>query len=308
MSGSPGLTIFACPKPFVDPHIACIQRNALRSWMHLDPRPEIIVVGDEPGAGEVCRELGLVHIPHLARTRFGTPLLSDIFRRAEEAASSSLMAYVNADIILLQDFADAIRSLTLPSFLLVGQRWDVDIREPLNFASAAWAGDLRSLIAAGATLHPHTGIDYFVFSKGLFSGMPPFALGRTTFDNWLLWRAHTLGCPVVDATEAVTCVHQNHGYSYELVGQAPAGGLDDYGTGEEARLNRALAPGRRLTTLRECDHRLTRQGLRQRSAAYVLARRLLLQLPTRDDVRTLGRGVIAAACTSMRLPRRRPTV
>ena len=31
------LTIFTAPKPFTDPHINLIQRNALRSWLALGP-------------------------------------------------------------------------------------------------------------------------------------------------------------------------------------------------------------------------------------------------------------------------------
>ena len=32
---SPLLTLFTAPKPFTNPHIALIQRNAIRSWMAL---------------------------------------------------------------------------------------------------------------------------------------------------------------------------------------------------------------------------------------------------------------------------------
>ena len=40
------LTIFTAPKPFTDPHIDLIQRNALRSWLALED-VEVFVVGDE---------------------------------------------------------------------------------------------------------------------------------------------------------------------------------------------------------------------------------------------------------------------
>ena len=43
------LTIFTAPKPFTDPHIALIQRNAILSWLHLGPRVAVILLGEELG-------------------------------------------------------------------------------------------------------------------------------------------------------------------------------------------------------------------------------------------------------------------
>ncbi len=42
------LTIFTAPKPFTDPHIKIIQRNAIQSWMHLQD-VTVMLIGDEPG-------------------------------------------------------------------------------------------------------------------------------------------------------------------------------------------------------------------------------------------------------------------
>ena len=44
MTHSP-LAILAMPKPFHG-HIGMIQRNAIQSWTHLSPRPEIFLCGD----------------------------------------------------------------------------------------------------------------------------------------------------------------------------------------------------------------------------------------------------------------------
>src|ERR1022692_1467240 len=103
------ITLFACPKPFLDPHIALIQRNAIVSWLALRPRPTIILFGDEDGTAEVSRDFGLMHVPSVARNALGTPLVSDIFRKAEAMSSDSAACYVNADIILMDDFSEAVR-------------------------------------------------------------------------------------------------------------------------------------------------------------------------------------------------------
>ncbi len=52
------LTFFTTAKPFVG-HIDIIQRNAIRSWQKLHPDVEIILMGDDAGAAEVCAEMGL---------------------------------------------------------------------------------------------------------------------------------------------------------------------------------------------------------------------------------------------------------
>ena len=75
------LTIFSAPKPFTDPHIAIIQRNAIGSWMRL-PETEVFLVGEESGMAETAREFGVRHLPNVARNPEGTPLVSSIFSLA----------------------------------------------------------------------------------------------------------------------------------------------------------------------------------------------------------------------------------
>ncbi|MFN2215709.1 MAG: glycosyl transferase family 2, partial [Anaerolineales bacterium] len=60
------LTIFSAPKPFTDPHIATIQRNAIHSWCMLGDQVEVILVGDEEGMAETARELGVKHLSGVA--------------------------------------------------------------------------------------------------------------------------------------------------------------------------------------------------------------------------------------------------
>ena len=106
----PLLTVFSAPKPFTDPHIAVIQRNAIRSWMLL-PDTEVFIVGDEPGLAEIAGELGLLHLPEVTRNDQGTPLVSSIFALARQHSSSACLAYVNADIILMSDLVRVARQV-----------------------------------------------------------------------------------------------------------------------------------------------------------------------------------------------------
>jgi len=100
----PALTLFTAPKPFTNPHIATIQRNALRSWQALGESVEIVLIGSDEGIAVAAAEFGFRHLPDVPVNQLGTPLISGIFKLGREVNQSPLLAYVNADIILFQIF------------------------------------------------------------------------------------------------------------------------------------------------------------------------------------------------------------
>lgn len=230
------LTLFSAPKPFLDPHITVIQRNALQSWLHL-PDTEVLLIGSETGLAEVAAEFNVRLLPEVARNELGTPLVSSIFELASQASTSPLLAYVNGDMLFTSDLVAGARAAAgaAPNFLIVGQRWDLDITQPLDF-SAGWEQRLRELIRTAGRLHPPQGSDYFIFPRSQFGEMPPFAIGRAGWDNWMIYFACQHGWPVIDATPSILALHQNHDYSH-LPGGQPHYDLD------ESRQNAALAGG-----------------------------------------------------------------
>jgi hypothetical protein len=234
---TPLLTIFSAPKPFTNPHIAVIQRNAIQSWLHLGPEVEVLLVGQEPGLAEAAAEYGVSLLANVDRNDSGTPLVSSIFSLARQASTAPLLAYVNGDILLLPDLLGAARQRTVQAkeFLLIGQRWDLDVRELLDF-SPGWEVRLRQEVQHRGRLHLPAGSDYFLFPRTLFSEMPDFAIGRAGWDNWMIYGARRQGWPVVDGTPSVMIVHQDHDYSH-LPGGQPHYKLD------ESRQNEALAGG-----------------------------------------------------------------
>lgn len=252
------LTIFSTPKPFKG-HIGIIQRNAITSWTLLHPRPEIILFGNEEGATEAAKDIGVLHVPQVRRNEFGTPLLSAFFQKAEEQASHQTLCYVNADILLLDDFLKAVARVRewRPHYLMVGRRWDVDICEPINFVAPDWQSSLRQQALQTNRQRPPEWIDYFAFNKGLSASLLPFAIGRSRWDNWLIWHARSMGRSVVDLSESVMAVHQNHDY-----GHHPQGHRGVW-TGEEARKNDELGGGwwRHYTT-QDATHRPRADSIR----------------------------------------------
>jgi hypothetical protein len=251
------LTIFTAPKPFTNPHINIIQRNALQSWLHLSPGVEVFMLGDEAGMQEVAAEYGIRHLKDVKTNEYGTPLISSIFDLARQAASSPLMAYINADILLfpaMQDrpgFVEIAQQVAAQAerFLVVGQRWDLDVRELLDF-SPGWAERLWVRLQAEGKLHSPVGSDYFIFPRACYENMPPFAVGRPMWDNWTIYTALRSGWAVVDGFPSITIVHQNHDYAHLPGGRPP------YRLPEASR-NIQLAGGkRRAMYLRDVNTRL----------------------------------------------------
>src|SRR5215216_3231269 len=146
------ITFFSAPKPFTNPHIALIQRNAIKSWTLL-PDIEVILLGEETGLAEAAGELGVKHVANVKRNDKGTPLISSMFQLARENSLSDLLCIINADMILLPDFIEATmesssllldrRQHTLKGtraggaqrFVLLSQRWDYDITSPIDFSA-----------------------------------------------------------------------------------------------------------------------------------------------------------------------------
>jgi hypothetical protein len=177
-------------------------------------------------------------------------LVSSIFELARNASSSPFLAYVNADILLLQDFVDVTRQVAsqVEQFLLVGQRWDLDITSPIDF-SVGWQARLQEMIRENGKLHPLGGSDYFIFPRHCFTRIPDFAIGRAGWDNWMIYEARRNGWRVVDATQGIRLVHQSHDYSHLPNGQ-PHYRLPE--TFENVRL---AGGSRTILNLRDCDAR-----------------------------------------------------
>jgi hypothetical protein len=212
------LTIFATPKKF-DGHIGVIQRNAIFSWTRMNPKPEIILFGHEPGTAECAAEFGLRHIPNVKCNQWGTPLVSDLFEQAERLGQGAILGYVNSDIILFDDFIEALARVSTwqDHFLMVGRRTDLDLKQAVDF-DGNWASRLRDQAQREGKLQIARSIDYFAFSRGLYPSIPPLAIGRFWWDNWLLWKARSLRAKVIDASQAVLVIHQNHDYSHTTYG------------------------------------------------------------------------------------------
>lgn len=230
--------MFTTFRSFHEPHFNVIQRNAIGSWLQLNPKPEILVMGNDQGTPEICQEFGLRHV-NVKYSPQGTPMLDDMFHQADTLASHKLLCVIASDIILLPGTLETVTALqrSFPrGFVATLRRRDKDIRELIDFNDPNWVAKAREGITLG---HPGAG-DFFLFTKGFYRrGILPFTIGRASSDNWLIHEAVQLGV-CCDCTDAMEIIHQKHDYPHV------AGGFWGMVAGEEFKENRAMAAGKML--------------------------------------------------------------
>lgn len=200
---------FCYPKPWTS-EFKHLQTTAVQSWLALGT---VYLLGSE----EDTPELGFAvhHVPNIECNEFGTPLVSSIFATIASSPleSDSIICYVNADIVLGEDFLVTVRAVAehmrdREDWLIVGKRTDTDIVFSEK-ESKTTAQIMREARERGKD-HGWDGIDYFVYKRpNMFAFVYPFALGKFVWDQWLLGNAFRRGIPTIDASRTIFAVHLN---------------------------------------------------------------------------------------------------
>jgi hypothetical protein len=242
-------------------------------------------MGDDPGVAEAAREYGATHIGGIATNEYGTPLLDSAFREAAIRGSGEILCYVNADIVLLNDFLAAARRLPPDPYLAICRRWDCAIRSPLDLSGSTSGASLRAWARRDGALDAGVGSDLFAFRAETDFGLPAFAVGRAGWDNWMMGRALELRLPLIDMTDSVTAIHQNHDYHHVVAG---AGSTSD---GPETERNRQLVTGFDLYahTPYNATHLLRSDGLRRARSRKHLSAKMHAFVALRPEAKPLRR-------------------
>ncbi|KAI0566810.1 glycosyltransferase-like protein [Gracilaria domingensis] len=217
----PSIHFFTSPKPFVgadrDPQI-----RAINSWLQLNPRPLITLLGNGAGYAQVCSKFHLQHERNIDQTFLQVPMLNSMLH-VVNSSSADIVVFLNADILLFDDFLFAVRKLQTelsPGWLGIAARWDVS-STPYR-ANSLLRRSFRQHAVKQArttgTLHTYGGVDLWVWdtsSGPLLQGpIPRFIFGRGRYDNWLTHETIAQKRrSVVDLSEAVTLVHVTHNYN-----------------------------------------------------------------------------------------------
>ena len=84
-------------------------------------------------------------------------------------------------------------------------RWNVRVDQPIEFAGD-WEADLRGAAEREGLSAGHWALDYFVFPRALSLDIPPLAVGRPTWDDWMVYGARAARIPVIDLSDVLKMV------------------------------------------------------------------------------------------------------
>jgi GT2 family glycosyltransferase len=247
------IAIAAVPKPF-EGHTALIQCNAIRSWARLPIEKDIYLIA-ETSAQQIGEEVGATVIPDCPVDEYHTPLFGPAIELAARSGAE-FICYLNADIVALPELAGAIEAARarFGRFLMVAKRWNYDCEREFDFADG-WEGELRADVHANGALFAPQAIDMFGFTPDVYDRIPPFAIGRSYWDNWMVDAARRAGAEVLDVTDRVMLVHQNHAYTgFE--------NLKEIRGSVQGRRNFFLAGDshRMIATIDDATHRMAADG------------------------------------------------
>ncbi|MAL65480.1 MAG: hypothetical protein CMF94_05200 [Candidatus Marinimicrobia bacterium] len=216
------ITIFCTPKNF-EGIFDIIQKNAIRSWRHLSNDIEIIIFGDSKGAKEISDEVEGIYYPDVKCSKNGVPLLSDLFLKANAVASYNILLFINSDILLPKKVISVVKKANnvLAKFLLIGYRFDLRIEELINFDEPKALSKFWEKAKSKSKKKSPAAIDYFIFRKNSLKKIPDFVVGRPGYDNWLVWYARRKFMSVVDISNDVLAVHQNHHFNFHNLKNNP---------------------------------------------------------------------------------------
>jgi hypothetical protein len=251
------ISIFATPRPFIA-EFKRIQLNALSSWRALKDI-EVFLFNDEKNTTKrICKNYGFKFISNSKKNINGTPFINDCFKIIRKKTNAKIIAYVNTDIMLQNDFTETIKKINRlikkKKYYISGQRYD--IKKKLNLKHHSFDKLDLSKFKKKKNLHGLSGMDYWVFPRKLAIPLPPFIVGRPGIDNWLIKYFKEKKIPVIDATNSITAFHQQHSY--------PIKKLNYYY--QECEHNISVSGGyQNFMTLRESDY------------IYNLSRNLLLR-------------------------------
>jgi len=254
------ITFFAIPKSFKG-NTAIHQGNSLKSLQLTNPGSQIVIYGQEEGIEEFCSKNGFLNRKITSFSSIGTPILKDVFDDIQMISEFDTVVYLNSDIIFLSDIKKIIQRIAFTQFLIIGKRTNVDINEIIDFSKENWYERLQFFAHEHGEQGSLSEIDYFIFQKGSLNDMPPFAVGRAGWDNWMIYHyKQELNFPVIDATDYLVALHQNHDYGHIKMGTGKK-----Y-EGAESDYNRKLiGKWSKFYSIIDADYQFTSSGDLERS-------------------------------------------
>ena len=218
------IILMATTKPY-DSYFKNIQLNAINSWLRLSMDKLIIINSDDPFNKESFSSDIVKIIPLKRQSPTGVPYVKDIFESGYEYyEEGDILCYINADIILQDDFCLTLKSLPLSSFkdyLICGRKWSWMNKEEF-LKIQTFPLDVSEVKKFGVLDQP-CAIDFFIHNKGLFQNLIPddMLIGRPNYDMWLNTLAFSRKAITIDITNTCLPIHPGHEYGEKRTLRGP---------------------------------------------------------------------------------------
>ena len=197
------ISFVTVPRSFDNPEIASHQLAAIHTWNMQDggKHNEIMLMTREAN-NSICHVARTHHYRCMdgVRTQYDIPLLDSVFQLASTHATHSIVCFINSDIGLPPGWYASL--LPLLQWVITQERPFLIAGPRLEFQSnTVWIPDQMPWHTfktqhMNPTLGVHyapvndRAIDWFLFYRGTFvDDMPPFLIGRYTWDSWMLHHA-----------------------------------------------------------------------------------------------------------------------
>ncbi|MBP80170.1 MAG: hypothetical protein CL926_12980 [Deltaproteobacteria bacterium] len=191
------------------------QMNCLNSIKTQHPASKIIFYSKDKGLCELSEGLG-IDVPNTVITNNGVPLIYTAFLHAIEKHPTAVITFVNSDIILTHNIDGIAKSATQrfgENWLVSSERRNVDVPDMENF----WDKSVYNRLLQKSENHRKSGMDIFMFTSQLkptLEKLPRLQVGRPGWDSALIAKSRKQNLNVIDASQSLTILHQNHRSNY----------------------------------------------------------------------------------------------
>jgi len=229
------ITILSSPKPFKG-NDKLNQYRAIESWKNV-PNSEIMLFGNSEGINQAGNDLNVKVVNNIKQTDEGLPYFNSIIDYANRYGLFGIQMYINCDIVI-DNIETALQFITFKKFLLIGERLDLSKDIFIDIIDKGYKKKLiNKLDNNQVKMHGPTGIDYFIFPKGIWDTLPEIIVGRGAYDSALLAHCKRNGIPLIDASLVIIALHQFHDYNHVKKGK------NEVFYGNNAKENKKAAGG-----------------------------------------------------------------
>jgi len=146
-----------------------------------------------------------------------SPIVPDLIAKALPAIDTVMVAYINSDIIITENFAEKMQQMFEKygyDMYAVGSRSDIDLKECVSTPEAY----KRVLGQEREPYDDSTSSDIFIASKytwrKIISEMPDYILGRWGWDNYLHMTAEIYGLKKFNCSDSLPLLHCKHTFQH----------------------------------------------------------------------------------------------